>query len=79
MKLSTYQEGLLKKITSVERRKITRSILKDKEKIVSRYEMFLEKYPHIRESPNAREVCLSTIRSAQKEILEIEQRLDDLN
>ena len=77
MKLSTYQEGLLKKITSVERRKVTRSILKDKEKIVSRHQMFMEQ--DWGNNPKVKEHCLYTIRSAQKDILEIEQRLDDLN
>ena len=77
MRLSTYQEGLLKKIPSVERRKVFRSILKDQEKIVSRHKMFLEE--DWGNHPKFREHCLSKIRSAQKEILEVEQRLEDQN
>ena len=73
MKLPTYQEELLKNISSVQRRKVFRSILKEQAKIVSSYQMFLEEdsgaYPKLTET------IQGDIKSAQKKILDIEQQL----
>jgi len=73
MKLPTYQEELLKNISSVQRRKLYRSILKEQAKVVSRYQMFVEEDSG--EFPKWTETIQAAIKSAQKKILEIEQKL----
>ena len=73
MKLPTYQEELLKNISSVQRRKLYRSILKEQAKVVSRYQMFLEEDSGA--YPKWTETIQAAIKSAQKKILEIEQKL----
>ena len=76
MKLSTYHEELLKNISSVETRKELRSILKDQQKVISKSNMILgvmEEYSS--QYPKAKDYYASEIKSAQKRILEIEQKL----
>ena len=73
MKLPTYQEELLKNISSVQRRRLYRSDLKEQAKVVSRYQMFLEEDSGA--FPKWTETIQAAIKSAQKKILEIEQKL----
>ena len=76
MKLSTYQEGLLKDISSEEERQIYRSVLEKEAKCISQYQLFIEEdsgqYPKIKDH------YLHAIKSAQARISRTENLLSQL-